>query len=822
MKRNVKNDKVLKAMTIGLAAMIAATSMPMNVYADGETTTESEGGSGSESGESGESSSSEESSSESQGETMEISAMDSAVDNLVEITEPVAAGETAPEENIPAALDTAIAEVGELTEAGVDATVVDGIVADITVAKVGEVKEGETVESGGIVQVNASLEEAQQILNTAVTNESNSSTSVNAATETANEKITTLESKIEECQNKEAELAKTAPNTKAELVSLDNLYIEVQNAYSDAEQAYSEAKGKYEAAVEDMDNLKADIDSAYKNATAAHEVLKAAQQKVNALAEDANKIKDIQEQYYEMLVHFYRVGFGKIDQSDMTQDEKNELSKKKAAAFDENGKLNIDACIDIFKTYNVKIADAKDEPVLDENGKPVVDEEGNPVTTHKDKEVQNLLEYMAYNPGGEVFALNRDLTNKIVSYMLEKKGYTDVKVGVKETEKLGKSIIGKNESQSNKQAVEGVLFTNSEWIDKKAGKRGKDQVVVNSTTTKDINGNIITPNAKYDFWVTSDALDDWGRMNRIKVTYKDENGVEQKAYYNYVLKSATWGDNLDDFANGPIYLAQISKNADGNWVSSRDESENNYINYAKLTEKMQELAPYFEAQAAVDAAEKKVADLEDALARLSKANLGTEVLQGLKNRLDEAKKYLDEMVQRKEEIEEQIESMPDPVSEDDDDSSDSSSSSDTTDGVVFDAGTGTLSLPGLGIPSITVPTSPTSGVAGVRTNGSGRGVAGVKVASNASNTLKDADKKIDQLKETKDKKYNPNQNYKKIENNLIPLAATPFEDPNGMSWWWIVIVVLLGATGKKMYDRHQEKLMLAEAAAESAEDSNDK
>ena len=34
MKRNVKNDKVVRAITIGLAAMIAATSVPMNVLAD--------------------------------------------------------------------------------------------------------------------------------------------------------------------------------------------------------------------------------------------------------------------------------------------------------------------------------------------------------------------------------------------------------------------------------------------------------------------------------------------------------------------------------------------------------------------------------------------------------------------------------------------------------------------------------------------------------------------------------------------------------------------------------------------------------------------
>lgn len=36
MKRNVKNDKVVRAITIGLAAMIAATSMPVNIYAEDE------------------------------------------------------------------------------------------------------------------------------------------------------------------------------------------------------------------------------------------------------------------------------------------------------------------------------------------------------------------------------------------------------------------------------------------------------------------------------------------------------------------------------------------------------------------------------------------------------------------------------------------------------------------------------------------------------------------------------------------------------------------------------------------------------------------
>ena len=37
MRKNIKNDKVIKAITIGLATMIAATSVPVDLYAaDGE------------------------------------------------------------------------------------------------------------------------------------------------------------------------------------------------------------------------------------------------------------------------------------------------------------------------------------------------------------------------------------------------------------------------------------------------------------------------------------------------------------------------------------------------------------------------------------------------------------------------------------------------------------------------------------------------------------------------------------------------------------------------------------------------------------------
>ena len=36
MRKNIKNDKVLRAITIGLATMIAATSVPTNVYAGDE------------------------------------------------------------------------------------------------------------------------------------------------------------------------------------------------------------------------------------------------------------------------------------------------------------------------------------------------------------------------------------------------------------------------------------------------------------------------------------------------------------------------------------------------------------------------------------------------------------------------------------------------------------------------------------------------------------------------------------------------------------------------------------------------------------------
>ena len=44
MRKNIKNDKVLRAITIGLATMIAATSAPLNVYADEPATADGTGG----------------------------------------------------------------------------------------------------------------------------------------------------------------------------------------------------------------------------------------------------------------------------------------------------------------------------------------------------------------------------------------------------------------------------------------------------------------------------------------------------------------------------------------------------------------------------------------------------------------------------------------------------------------------------------------------------------------------------------------------------------------------------------------------------------
>ena len=43
-----------------------------------------------------------------------------------------------------------------------------------------------------------------------------------------------------------------------------------------------------------------------------------------------------------------------------------------------------------------------------------------------------------------------------------------------------------------------------------------------------------------------------------------------------------------------------------------------------------------------------------------------------------------------------------------------------------------------------------------------------------------------------------------IEEDEVPLAAAPVAKEK-MSWWWLLIVALMGATGYKMYEKHQEK-----------------
>ena len=90
--------------------------------------------------------------------------------------------------------------------------------------------------------------------------------------------------------------------------------------------------------------------------------------------------------------------------------------------------------------------------------------------------------------------------------------------------------------------------------------------------------------------------------------------------------------------------------------------------------------------------------------------------------------------------------------------------------------------------------TPTTGVAGVRT---GRTVARAATASAQSGVLgvKTEQKSSPEKEEKKVEKTDSEKKLTKVEDNLVPLADTPFEEGMNMAWLWFALLGAAVATG---------------------------
>lgn len=845
MRKNMGNDKVLRAITIGLATMIAASSSPVTVFAeegDGEsapapaTETSSEASSESSGGEGGEqtsqetsenSSSSEADNSEVYEEAKEVSdTVSNDVEPVVEAVEQ-AVEEVAP---MPQILDeagaAAITEDLNAAAAYIDDKASEADALGSMVAAQENINNAimDAHEADGIVDAgNAALFAQDEDGKTFADRIDDFATAEESATGHANEVINQADIANNQAQTKD-QAVEAKERAKDELDQAEeglfvavNEYNAAQEAVYSAQSELEEAIAKQKEAQAKLDAAKQDLNKAGMDATAANEKMKAAQAKLQRVKKEeekaqqnANMMQAIERQTYATMVQYFRD------------------TLKNDVVYKENGTLDIDAC-------------AK-------------------------KITQAQIDAKAKNPG-DVMMLGRDLLQKILDYKLSNDPNVDW-----DTLEIGKQEKGANGKvlTEHRDAREGIVFESGNLVNPKDKESaGQDQVVINKDrSSRGRNDKDLKANADTGVeWYKSTNNEDSGRSNRIKVTYKDKAGNEHTEYYNYIFKSSAFGDETD-VGESPVYVALVNETSDG-WVASEDPDVD-IDDYSTLKQKLADanntIKEYNEAVDAVNKAQQQVQELENRIKTLSeiaeKTGLDSSRIDKLEKDLEEANKKLDEATDKKEALEDKVEEARKAydgidlsrfdvkaggASENVISDTQGEEADEESDGETADAGSSEgagFTLPDSVIPPVSggrsaapiitpsVPASIAETAGGASTGGSeadgsgaggagavldggteasgteDAGVLGARVEEENVNpeTFGTYETEIDSVVNTD--KADEALKLVRLGESEIPLAEMPdLMDDEGASpnWWWLFVIALLGATGKKMYEDHKKR-----------------
>lgn len=731
MVKNVKNDKVIRAITIGLATMIASTSLPVTVLANEGEPQDSQP---IEDNNQQSNDNQETKSSDTQSITEAYNAADTADETAASASNLVAeaagavveiSGDTA---DIQLDLGNGFSEVAAIQDNLSEA------MSELQSAMVLETKyEKKAEETNKTVET---LEtEPNNLDQSSEKTVQNSDKAIDDATKanTSGSKTKAYQARddaVQEYQTAQNELEKSA-----------QIYETVAEAAQKAESDYKNAKTEHDKAVENLEKAKVALKDAQTNATAANEYLKAAQARVQSLTEKTQKyaetkesLEAIKNQYYGMLVQYYR-----------------EVLGAKETVYNADGSLNIQA--------------------------------------NAEKITKQEINNKANSPGDTVMELGRDLMKKLVTY----KVMNDANVDLESAE-----FVFGDAGKTTKKAREGVVFASDE---KTEAGNGKDQVATTKDRT-DIDGQSVKHNDTYTYKWDQSVQNDNGRTNHVHVQYKDKDGVVHDEYYNYIYKSAKYGDQTD-LENGQIYLAQIEKNNDGIWEVKRVvNDDNNFDDYQKLTsvlDAINDLADYEKAVKAVNDAADKVNNLQDQIDKLQNISIDNTKLNELKERLDQALEDFSVALENKAALEEKVEEARKAVesidlsrfntreeSADDvytptpDESGSVLGTIPTVERIIFN---------GIAEPDGSINIPALTGVAGARTE------TPQQFADFAENVQK----------ETKNQNVQAgNKVVTILEDEELPAAAAISEsEKETMSWWWLLIVALFGTTGMAWYEKHK-------------------
>ncbi|MBO4902379.1 MAG: hypothetical protein J5518_06265 [Lachnospiraceae bacterium] len=786
MHKEVKNDNVLRAITIGIAAMMATASMPTTVLANENPETPEPAPV-----QAPESSRAEESLSAPASEntvTQSVADMQSTAADLVTDS---------------SAASGLIADV--LTDAQTTGDAV--IIADLIAAQ--QALEGSEENAGATAQLN----DAASLMNEAAGTEAKADILINTADETTdaliglNEDYNKADQKVRKGADDtvtQANIANTSNSKKeaynAKDVAAENLELvkegfeEANKAYADAlvkagtaETEYEAAEAEHKAALEKVEEAKAKLMEAQMNSIAASEMLKAAQdradsleRRVKKLEETSEQLEAIRTQYYAMMVQYYRTVLG-----------------ANGTVYHDDGTLDVEACAQKITEQQVNGRKGVSDPVM---------------------------------------KLGRDLMQKLVEYQV----MTDENVDFENSGFAFAKAEEGNTDLTSEEAREGKVFESSEYVKDKKGKVlldengskiGKEQVVVDQDGKNgrkkgrvDDDGNTIMANEAYSLYMEKSTLEDNGRTNRFKLTYTDKDGNEHTTYYNYIFKSsaAPYKDTLD-METGPIYLAEVKQDENGNWYTDKVLGEDNFSDYGNLlkaidsVKKVNELtAEYESAKLEVQKAVDKVDSLTEEIEALQAVKADSTKLDELRQKLDQANEELNEATKKKVTLQDEVDRAQEafdsidlsrfnkasggasaeisPVT------SDGSAESPVVPGAADSALAGTLTA---SIPTIAAP------VTGGAQTGSTvlpgiSGVAGARTEDTGAEEVKSPI--VEAMEKVAEKETEKGAQVETMEEGLLPGAQTaPVEDKEGMNLWWLLVVALLGATGKAMYEKHKEK-----------------
>ena len=798
MRKNVKNDKVLKAITIGLAAMIAATSVPVTVLAD-DTTNE------------GENSKSEPTpceNAESESSKTE-SSCETAENTYVDTVQTIVAD--APAET-PAETPAPVVEGDGTTPVAQQPTVAE-VFDPVIAAALGLLDENENVITANFDNAEADLtgteNSAKVFLDVANTNDVKADESATEATQSvqAAEVIAVnVVSAVNGAQTQANALVDTINDQTSDQATIDQAYTDLDNlvnstneAVSGQKTAYAEQKAKYNEAIKKLVAFENAYQSALSSSSGAVDKAKA------NLAKAREDVKKLEDALGEVSYDFDEKELNVAEAEDLVleargADWKNQrallysiLENYIAKDADEgsveisytkgfNGQNSSTATltysvngVKITKYYNYDRADRK---IYDNDQWKGIGGSKNIIIYQRTEEevladLYNLDYYRKLN--------GRDFTDN------EKNG-ADFKAKVNAGDY---DVFAFNSVDEEGKSVT-VFKTRDELI--------KGLVNPESGITQNEDGTFIFGGVAGHKVVQSTLAQD-----TIIDVQKDEElnafvGTMERKYAEYNGKITR---TKNDIATAETKAKNLKKTINtlqnkNRFVSTYKDKETKELIVTGILKR--DLGDFL-----TDDQIKKIKTVDDAI------NLLNGLLEKTDAKIEEAELVLKEITDKRDELKEQL--YPDVVEEDDDDDDDSSTDTTPSTGdPSYDAGTGTITIPGYDAPIILPSYSP-SGVLGVRTDASTDGVGGLQL-DGIGDTGNDEKNELKINPIVKKNTVNKNRLGKKISDPAVPLAAIPDveDDSVTMNWMWLLIIFLLGATGKKMYDEYKKKVEAEEAA----------